>query len=130
MRKRFIQSNLPFVAPTNEETDQEFVTGEAHATKIIPYDSPKSLHIDVFQPPSDEEHSMEFMFDDDSAYVGALPLISSFKMMQKPSLKHVYDFGLSSSSSEHVVKEIQINDNVQATQGGEIETNPPQGNPT
>lgn len=62
------------------------------------------------------------MFDDDSAYVGALPLFSTFKSLQKPSSSYpVYDFSLSSSSLEHVDEEIQIDVKVQATQGNEIE---------
>lgn len=98
---------MPFVTPKDEETNQEFAIGEAHATTTIQDHSPKSPSTEAFQPPSDEEHSTEFMFDDDIAYVGGLPLFSSFKMMQMPpSSKLIYDFGLSSSSLEHVDEEI------------------------
>lgn len=64
MRRRAIQSNMPFTAPTNEEKDQELVSSEpaqtaeeAHDTTIISDDSPKYTHGDALQTPSEEEHS-------------------------------------------------------------------------
>lgn len=85
-----------------------------------------SPHTNAFFPPSDEEHSTDFMFDDDSGSFSTIPILCAFKTLQKPySSKPVYDFGLSSSSSKHVDEEIQIDDKFQETQGGEIETNPP-----
>ncbi|CAI9303129.1 unnamed protein product [Lactuca saligna] len=71
------------------------------------------------------------MFDDDSSSIGALPIFSTYKSLQAPSFsKPVYDYHLSSSSSQHEDEEIQIDDKFQATQGNETETNPPQGNQT
>lgn len=129
MKNRAIWSNLPFATQIDEENDKELVSSEPTHTAIILDDPPKSPYQDDFQSPSDEEHSSKFMFDDDIAFVGALPLFSTFKSLQNPSSsRYVYNFGLTSYSSEHVDEEIQIDDQVQATLGGENETNPPQGN--
>ncbi|CAI9297625.1 unnamed protein product [Lactuca saligna] len=111
MRNRAIQSNLPFSTPTDDETNYEPVsseisqttaTGEAHNTTIISDDSPpKSPHVEAFQPPSYKEHLTEFMFDDDNAYISALPIFSAFKSFQKPSSSNpVNNFDISTSSSE------------------------------
>lgn len=118
MRKRSIQSNMVFIAPTDEQIDQEFtssnpsqsiVIGEARDTTIFLNDSPKSPHVNALQPPSDEKHLTKFMFDDDIASVGALPLFSTFKTLEKPSFsKPDFEFGLPSSSSKHVEKKFRL----------------------
>ena len=126
MRNRAIQSNLPFVSPIDEVTDQEFASREAHKTTIISGNPSKFHHHDGFQPHLDEERSMESMINDDSTSVGAHVLFSSFHSMQKPSSSRpIYVFGLRSSSSKHVDEEIQIDDQVQEALGGKTKANPP-----
>ena len=83
MRNRFIWSNHPFFSPTDDVTDQEFATGEVHQTTIISDDPPRSPHHDACQPHSEEEHSIEFMFDDDNVSIGFHLLFSSFHSLQK-----------------------------------------------
>lgn len=131
MRYRAIQSNLSFSFPSDAETDQEFTTveqaqqlptGEVPNSTIVSNDPPpKSPREEAFKPPSDEEHSSEFMLDDDNTYVGALPILTTFKTLQKPSSsKLVYDFSISSSSSEDE-GEIKIDAD---TQGNKTKFNP------
>ncbi|CAI9276472.1 unnamed protein product [Lactuca saligna] len=64
------------------------------------------------------------MFDEDNTSVGALPILTSFKSVQKPSSsKPVYDFAIfSSSSKQEEVTQVDAND--QGIQGNEAETNP------
>lgn len=125
MRNKGIQSNLPFVAPSDEVADQEFASGEKQ-DNVVSDDPPKSQHHDAFHTDLDKEHSDEFMFNDDSASICAPPLFSSLHLPTNPSSsKPVYDYGLSSSFSEPVEGEIKIYDQTQMHLGGETESIPP-----
>ena len=93
MRNMVIQSNLPFVAPTDEITDLEFASGETPKTHLH-----DSMHSDL-----NEEHSNEVMFDDEGTLIVSPNLFSSFPFSSNPSSSRLHlDFGLSSSSSEPV----------------------------
>lgn len=118
MRNRAIQSNIPFVAPSDEFVDQEFALGETLNDKIILNNPSNSPHHDALHSDPNLDHSSDFMFDDDNASIVAPPVRSSIHFSQNPSLSRPsYDFRISLSSSEPVDEEIQAE--------GESETNPP-----
>lgn len=92
MRNQAIQMNLPFIAPYDDVTEQEFVSGETHQENIISNDPLKSTHHDTFHPDPDEEHSTTFMFDDNNVSITARPVFSSLHVLQNPSSSRpIYD---------------------------------------
>ena len=126
MRNQAIQSNIPFVAPSDEVIYQEFASGETHQDTVISDEPPDSTHHEALHPDPNEEHSTEFMFDDDSASVATPPVFSSFHALQKPSSSRpIYDFVLLSTSLDLVDEEFHIDNQVQNTLGGAIKSNPP-----
>lgn len=138
MRHRAIRSNLPFTFQTNAETDKEFTSsiqaqqaaiGDVPDPKIVSDDHPPTFTSEETpKPPSDKEHSNDLLFDDDNASMGAIPILTTFKSLQKPSSsKPAYDFELFSSPSEE--EELNFNANIPGNQGNETETNP-SDNPT
>lgn len=116
MGNRVIQSNMPFATPIDEITDLQFASGET--LKLAHHDS---MHLDP-----NEEHSDKVLFDDLSAFISVLPRLASFFVASKPSSSiQDFNFGLSSSSSELVHEEIQV-DNPQTHLGANIESTPKQ----
>lgn len=66
------------------------------------------------------------MFNDDNTSIAAQPLFSSLHLLTKPSSsRKMYDFGLSSSSSEPVDEEIKIDDQAHKHIRDESESTPP-----
>lgn len=130
MRKRAIQSNLPFVAPTDEIDDLQFTSGETK-DKVISDVPPKSPLRDTFHQDPDEELSNKVMFGDEGASIATPPLFSSFLFPSKPSSSRPdLDFGISSSSFEPVDEEIKINDQAQMNLGAKTESTPKPDNTT
>lgn len=125
MRNRASQSNLPFVAPTDEITYLEFSSRET-PDNIASDDPPKTQHHYALHPDPDEELSDEVFFNDDSTSITRQLLFSSLHLLTKPSSsRKMYDFGLSSSSSEPVDEEIKIDDQAHKHIRDESESTPP-----
>lgn len=75
-RNKAIQSNLPSVAPSDEVVDQDFASGATLNDNIISNNPPKSPYQDALHRNPNEEHSSEFMFDEESASISAPPVRS------------------------------------------------------
>lgn len=124
MRNRVIQSDSPFVAPTDDIADLEFASRETQHNTISD-NSPKTQHHEVFLTDPNEEHSDEVMFDDEGVSITAPQLFSSFHFPSKPSSSSpIFDFGLSSSPSELVDEEIKIDYQIQTHFKAETESIP------
>ncbi|CAI9292312.1 unnamed protein product [Lactuca saligna] len=132
MRHRAIQSNLSFTFPTDAKTDQEFTsskqakqtaTGDVPDPIIVSNDPPLKFLSEETPKPPDEEQYEDVMFDDDRTSVGAIPILTTFKSLEKPSSsKPAYDFNLFSSPSKE--EELNLDANTPRNQGNETETNP------
>lgn len=115
MRNRAIQSNLPFVPPTDHVADLEFASGETQSNIIS--DSPfKTQPIDGLHSDPNEELYDEVMFADKGISIVSHPQFTSFFISSKPSSSRSdLDFGLSLSSFKPVVEEINTEDQTHQT---------------
>lgn len=80
MRNKAIQRNLPFVASSDEVVDIEYASEETDHDNIISDHTVKSPHYDALLVDPDEEHSSNFMFDDDHASIAAPNVRSSIPL--------------------------------------------------
>lgn len=92
MCQHAIQSSIPLTFPYNMEIDQFFqpileihkatTMRDVPDTKIVSDDPlPTFTSEDAPKTPSDEEHSNNVMFDDDSTTVGAILILTPFKTL-------------------------------------------------
>lgn len=115
MRNRAIQSNLPFVPPTDDIADLKFSSGETQSNIItnIPF---KTQPIDGLHSDPNEELYNEVMFADKGISIVSHPQFTSFFFSSNPSSSRSdLDFGISLSSFEPVEEEINTEDQAHQT---------------